>query len=101
MNEKTQLMIIMWALTAAAVLIMVVRLVMKKVRGQRMELGEYLTMAAIASFLLRTSVETVVMVWGTNKLTAKQRAMHFTAEEIYRRVTASKLLIVNRVFYTV
>lgn len=102
MDEETSELIVLWVLTATAVAIMVARLIMKWDRLHRLELGEYLTIAAIVSVLLRSSVETVAMIWGTNQMPASYRAEHhFTSDEIERREIAAKLTIVNRVFYTV
>jgi hypothetical protein len=42
----------------------------------------------------------VVLVWGSNNLTAAYRKNHvFSAQEIYQRTVGSKLTVINRLFY--
>lgn len=102
MNEDESELIILWFLTGAAVAIMILRLVLRTYRKQRLELGDYFTIAAIISVLLRGAVIHVALVWGTNSITSAARTkINFTPQEIYRREIGSKLTIVNRVFYTV
>ena len=102
MDETDEEMLILWFLTGAAVVIMILRLFLRKYRKQSLELGDYFTIAAIISLLLRGALIHVALVWGTNSITAAVRAqLQFTTEEICRRETGSKLTIVNRVFYTV
>jgi hypothetical protein len=102
MDETDEELVILWFLTGAAVAIMILRLMLRKYRKQGLEIGDYLTIAAIISLLLRGAVIHVALVWGTNSITAAVRAqIQFTSEEIYRREIGSKLTIVNRVFYTV
>lgn len=100
MSLVTQEIIIMWALTGASVAIMAFRVIMNVSRRRRFDMGDYCTMAAIVTLLLRSSVENVPLVWGNNQV--KHRAtITFTPQDIYRREVGSKLTIVNRVFYTV
>ena len=102
MDETDEELLILWFLTGAAVVIMILRLFLRKYRKQSLELGDYFTIAAITSLLLRGTLIHVALVWGTNSITAAVRAqLQFTTEEIYRLETGSKLTIVNRVFYTV
>lgn len=102
MDETETELIILWFLTGAAVAIMILRLTLRLYRKQRLEAGDYFTIAAIFSILLRGAVIHVADVWGTNNITAAVRkTIKFTPKEIYRREIGSKLTIVNRVFYTV
>jgi hypothetical protein len=102
MDEIDEELLILWFLTGAAVAIMILRLVLRRYRKQSLELGDYFTIAAIISLLLRGAVIHVALVWGTNSITAAVRAqLQFTPEEIYRLEIGSKLTIVDRVFYTV
>lgn len=80
--------------------IMVVRLIMRKVRGQSFNYSDYLTMAAIVCLAARTAFTTVVVLWGNNNLTEDYRSSHqFSATDIYQREVGSKLTIVNRIGY--
>ena len=102
MDETESELIILWFLTGAAVAIMILRLLLRIHRKQRLETGDYFTIAAIVSILLRGAVIHVALVWGTNSIpSANRKTINFTAKEVYRREVGSKLTIVNRVFYTV
>ena len=102
MDETDSELLVLWVLTGAAVLLMLVRLIMQGKRLRKFEWGDYLTMAAIAAILLRSSVESVAMELGDNQISAKDRAtFHFTPEYIHQHEVGSKLTMVNRVFYTV
>jgi uncharacterized membrane protein YcjF (UPF0283 family) len=93
-------LLIHWLFTWLALLIMAVRLWGRKYVRQPFNLGDYLTMAAASCALIRLGMIHVVLTWGTNNMTAAQRANHhFTPTEIYQREIGSKLTITNRVFY--
>ncbi len=102
MDETESELIILWFLTGAAVAIMILRLALRIYQKQRLETGDYLTMAAIFSILLRGTVVHIADLWGTNSITtATRKTINFTPEVIYQREIGSKLTIVNRVFYTI
>lgn len=95
-------LVILWFLTGAAVAIMLIPLFLKQYTHQGMSVGEYFTIAATVSILLRGAVIHVALVWGTNSISAGARkTMNFTPEVIYRHEVGSKLTIVNRAFYTI
>ncbi|KFZ01958.1 hypothetical protein V501_09706 [Pseudogymnoascus sp. VKM F-4519 (FW-2642)] len=102
MEESAAEILVLWILTGLAVAMMLLRLGLKQYRSQRSSLGDYITIAAIVSILLRGAVINVALLWGTNNIsTAVRKTMTFTPEVIYRREIGSRLTIVNRVFYTV
>jgi hypothetical protein len=102
MDETESELIILWFLTGAAAAVMILRLFLRLRRKQQLELGDFFTIAAIVSILLRCAVIHVALVWGTNSIPAATRkTMIFTPKVIYRLEIGSKLTIVNRVFYTV
>lgn len=100
MNETTENLLVMWLLTGLSVFIMTVRLVLRWYRLRKFELGDYFTMAATVALIIRSTSETVPIVWGTNQGVTKIYKT-FTPEDIYHRKVGSQLTIVNRVFYTV
>lgn len=100
MDEITENLFVMWLLTGLSIVIMMLRLVLRWRRLHKLELGDYLTVAAILAALVRTSSENVAIVFGTNQDVAKSYHK-FTAQDIQHREIGSKLTIVNRVFYTV
>ncbi|KAE8335785.1 hypothetical protein BDV24DRAFT_155705 [Aspergillus arachidicola] len=90
----------LWVLTWCAVGLISIRLVMRKIRGKAFVLGDYLSLCAILCALIRLALVHVIIIWGTNNISRGFRySHHFTSEEIYRRETASKFTLVNRVFY--
>lgn len=99
--EKKKSMIILGVLGFASALIMVTRLAMRKVRGQRFDISDYLTMGAIACLAARCSFATVIVLWGNNNLTSSYRASKlFDATEIYQREIGSKVTLCDRVFHS-
>lgn len=102
MKEKTSEIIILWIMTGAAVALMLLRLAMRWNRLHRLEMGDYITIAAILAVLLRTSVEHAAMVLGNNQVHhGHHHVHHFTPAEISRRELGAKLTMVNRAMYTV
>jgi hypothetical protein len=101
MNEGSRKTIILMAVFGfCGALLMLARLAMRKVRRQKFNLSDYLTMVALACLISRTALTTVVVLWGNNNLTAADPAANtFTAVEIYHRVVGSKLTLVNRMNY--
>jgi hypothetical protein len=98
-QDSLQTLIIMWVFTWVAMAIMVLRLALRKVRRQAFDISDYLTMVAMFCLLMRNGAIHVVLVWGTNNMSAALRAGKFSEEEIYQRTVGSKLTLVNRVFY--
>ena len=93
-------LLIHWLFSCITVVILVGRLVGRKLVKQQFNLGDYLTIAACVCVLTRLGLIHVVLIWGTNNVTAAYRAAHvFTATDIYQREIGSKLTITNRVFY--
>ncbi|KAG0645386.1 hypothetical protein D0Z07_9015 [Hyphodiscus hymeniophilus] len=64
MDEDDAELMILWFLTGGAVAIMLLRLFLKQLRQQGMKLGEYFTIAAIVSILLRGAVIHVALHHG-------------------------------------
>jgi hypothetical protein len=99
-SDTLETLIMMWVFTWAAMIIMILRLIMRKFRKQRFEASDYVTMVCMFCLLARNGLVHVVLIWGTNALTDDFRASHiFTADEIYQRETGSKLAVINRLFY--
>lgn len=97
-SRKTIIMVAVFGFCGAS--LMLARLAMRKVRGQKFNLSDYLTMVALGCLASRSGFTTVVVLWGNNNLTASYRALNnFTAVEIYQREVGSKLTLVNRIFY--
>jgi hypothetical protein len=92
---------VLWCLTGGAVGIMLSRLFLRLYRNQRLEIGEYLTIAAIVSILLRGSTIHVALDWGTNRGLTKAQVAKLTPQELYQHEVGAKLTVANRVFYGV
>ncbi|KAJ5167239.1 uncharacterized protein N7482_006020 [Penicillium canariense] len=96
-HDQIVILNLAWVLGSATILIMVLRLLMRKLRKQRLILGDYLTMLAILCVLARSTFATVVTLWGNNNYTETDQ--HFTATEIHQREVGSKLTLANRMLY--
>ncbi|KAI9684208.1 MAG: hypothetical protein M1829_003478 [Trizodia sp. TS-e1964] len=92
-----QLLAILWGCNAGAMFIMFARLAFRKLRKERFEAGDYLTMGAIASLLVRHTLTHVSTIWGTNQISGKPNP-NMSAEEIYEREIGSKLRLASRPF---
>ncbi|KAJ5976848.1 hypothetical protein N7501_000190 [Penicillium viridicatum] len=93
-------LIILWVFTWVTVGLIVFRLLVRKLKGFKFVLGDYFAMGAIFCALARLGLVHVIIIWGTNNMSAKFRHTHnFTPEEVRRREIASKLVLANRVFY--
>lgn len=99
-KDTKQTIIIVFVFGFLTVALMVIRLVMRRVRGQSFILSDYLTMCAIFFMLSRPAMSTVMLLWGNNNV--KDRDTHvFTEKEIYQRTVGSQLTMANRVFYNI
>ncbi|KAE9366783.1 hypothetical protein N431DRAFT_495177 [Stipitochalara longipes BDJ] len=99
-DYTTQTLYILYIFTGFAMFLMIFRVILRRVRGQKWNLSDYLTMSCMFFLLARTSMIHVVLVWGTNNVPKIYRHFHtFTEKEIYQRETASKLLLVSRTMY--
>ncbi|KAL1990968.1 hypothetical protein VTN49DRAFT_5472 [Thermomyces lanuginosus] len=96
-GDKTVTLILVGVFGVLSEALMIFRLVMRKVRDQRFELGDYFTMFAIVSVMARSALTPVVLVWGNNNI--KRPAPPMSEQEIYRRTIGSKLTLANRVIY--
>ena len=98
--ENLQTIIIVYVFTWLGMLLMTARLILRRYRGQEWDLSDYMTMVCMVCLLARMSFIHVILVWGSNNLTAAYRKNHvFGQAEIYRRTVGSKLTLVNRTFY--
>ena len=99
-GDTVQTMVIMWVFTWVAMIIMNLRLIMRKVRGQKFDTSDRLTMLCMFFLVARCATIHVVLLWGSNNVDDEFRAHHvFGATEIYQREVGSKLTLVNRTFY--
>ncbi|KAK4862746.1 hypothetical protein LT330_002879 [Penicillium expansum] len=93
-------LIILWVFTWVAIVLIILRLLVRKLKRFQFVLGDYLAMGAILCALVRLALVHVIIIWGTNNMsTTFRNTHHFTPDEIRRREIASKFVLVNRVFY--
>lgn len=101
MDVQERFLIIHWLFSSMGILLMAVRLVWRKLGGQNVNLGDYLTMAAIFCGLTRTVFNHVILIWGTNNMHPALRESHkFTEKDIYQRTVGSKLSFANKFTYS-
>lgn len=99
-GETIQTLVLLWVFTWLGMAIMGLRLLMRKVRGRTLNLSDKITIVCMLCLLARLAFIHIVLIWGTNKLSAQFRAGHtFSPGEIFRRETGSKLLLVSRIIY--
>ena len=99
-SDTVQTLVILWVFTWLAIALMVVRLTMRKVRGQKFDASDKLTMLCMFFLAARCAVVHVILIWGSNNMTqAFRKNQVFGVQEIYRREMGSKLTLVNRTFY--
>ncbi|KAJ5085098.1 hypothetical protein N7532_009869 [Penicillium argentinense] len=93
-------LILLWVFTWVVVGLIILRLLLRKRKCLQLVLGDYFSMGAMLCALVRLALVHVILIWGTNNMSANFRQTHdFTPEEIRRREIASKFVLVNRVFY--
>ncbi|KAF7593187.1 hypothetical protein BBP40_011817 [Aspergillus hancockii] len=80
-------------------ILMLLRLLMRKLRGQSLTLSDHLTIACIGLVLARSAFATVVILWGNNHMHRPAGALSST--EIYHRQVGSRITMVNRLTYNV
>jgi hypothetical protein len=99
-SDTIQTLAIMWVFTWVAMALMATRLLLRKLRYQKFDASDKLTMLAMFFLAGRCAVIHVVLIWGSNNVSQGFREHHlFSTEEIYRREVGSKLTLVNRTFY--
>ncbi|KAE8381691.1 hypothetical protein BDV26DRAFT_289319 [Aspergillus bertholletiae] len=97
--KSTVAIVLVGVFGALSEALMLLRLVMRKRRGQRLNLSDYLTIACIGLVLARSAFATVILVWGNNHM--HRPVSDITEMEIYRRQVGSKLTLTNRLVYNV
>lgn len=93
-------LLIHWLFSWLAAAVMIARLVWRYAAFRRWTAGDYLTIGALACCFVRLGMIHIVLTYGTNNLTAAQRAAEmWTETDIARRILGSKLAVANRFFY--
>lgn len=99
-DDAQTTLITTWVFTWLAEILMAGRLILRKVRRQKLDFSDKLTMAAMGCLLIRLALCHVVITWGTSNISASLRASHvFTPTEIYQREIGSKLTLAVRCVY--
>jgi hypothetical protein len=99
-NDTQVTIVITWVFTWLAEALMTLRLLMRKFRKQRFDISDYLTIAAMAFLIVRLGLVHVVLVWGTNNISAAYRQSNvFPDQEIWQREVGSKLTLASRAVY--
>ncbi|KAB8263034.1 hypothetical protein BDV32DRAFT_146825 [Aspergillus pseudonomiae] len=97
--HSTAAIVLVGVFGALSEALMLLRLVMRRCRGQHLILSDYLTIACISLVLARSAFATVILVWGNNHM--DRHVADLSSTEIYRRQVGSKLTVVNRLVYNV
>ncbi|KAB8067219.1 hypothetical protein BDV29DRAFT_163604 [Aspergillus leporis] len=78
---------------------MLLRLALRKHRGQPLILSDHLTIVCIGLVLARSAFATVIILWGNNHM--DQPAVDMSSTEIYHRQIGSRITLVKRLVYNV
>ncbi|KAF4634785.1 hypothetical protein G7Y89_g3313 [Cudoniella acicularis] len=98
--DTVQTLVLLWVFTFLAMSLMGLRLLMRKIRGQKLDLADKLTAVCMICLMSRLAFIHVVLVWGSNNVPPSYRERHiFSDTEIYQREIGSMLTIVSRPFY--
>jgi hypothetical protein len=81
------------------VALMLLRLALRKHRGQPLILSDHLTIVCIGLVLARSAFATVIILWGNNHM--DQPAVDMSSTEIYHRQIGSRITLVKRLVYNV
>jgi phosphatidylserine synthase len=99
-DDTVQTLVLLWVFTWLAMILMVARLVMRKIRHQNFDISDKITVVCMVCLLARLAFIHVVLLWGSNNLPEAFRMRHkFSKTEIYQREIGSKLTIISRTFY--
>ncbi|TLD31596.1 hypothetical protein PspLS_02541 [Pyricularia sp. CBS 133598] len=99
MVDRTTLLV-HWLFSCLATAIIVARVVWRKIIWRKLNLGDWLSIAAIFCIVTRLIMIHFVLTLGTSNISEEYRRVHqFTPQEIAQRETGSKLAIANRFFY--
>lgn len=91
---------VLWATSCIAIVVMGVRLVGRYVTVRNFSAGDILTVGALACLCTRLGMIHAVLEYGSTNMADEYRETHtFTAVEIARRTTGSKLTVANRFIY--
>lgn len=86
--------------SSLAIFICLARLAARRLVFKDLQLADLLVAGAIVCAATRTALIYVVLTWGTNNISASERAkIDFTPREVYQREIGSKFTIANRPIY--
>lgn len=95
--DSTPAVAVTWVLTCAAVVLMALRLVLRRLRRQRWLASDGLTVAAALCAVARAGLTYCALVGGTSAAVVDAGA--FTAAELSQRETGSKLALAATVVH--
>ncbi|KAI9706075.1 MAG: hypothetical protein M1836_005481 [Candelina mexicana] len=94
MQDKTTLLVSWWC-TCFALTIVLVRLVGRYIRSERLFREDKVMTASIVPLMLRMACVHVVLIFGTNNAITTG----FSADQIHRREIGSRLVLASRIMY--
>ncbi|KAI6354368.1 hypothetical protein MCOR25_008628 [Pyricularia grisea] len=93
-------LLVHWLFSFLAAAIIVARVVGRKIVWRKLNLGDWLSIAAVVCIIIRLIMIHFVLTLGTSNVPADYRRSHqFTPQEIAEREIGGKLALANRVFY--
>ncbi|TLS30031.1 hypothetical protein PpBr36_03190 [Pyricularia pennisetigena] len=98
--DRTTLLV-HWLFSCVATVIIVARVVWRKIVWRKLNLGDWLSIAAIICIVIRMVMIHLVLTLGTSNMSEEYRRSHqFTPQEVAQCETGSKLALANRFVYT-
>ncbi|KAK0633893.1 hypothetical protein B0T14DRAFT_507991 [Immersiella caudata] len=100
MAPNTPSLVVILSMSAASVVVLILRLASRRLQRSKMDIGDWLAVLDILVWGCFLGVVPGVLIWGTNNLTAEVReALVPGSEEVANREMGSKFLLVHRVMY--
>ena len=98
-QDNNPTLLVSWWATGFALLIILVRVVGRAVRTERLFADDWTMLLSVIPLLIRMGLIHVILLFGTNNAFPQDDAHLFDAEEIRLREIGSRLVLPARIFY--
>ena len=98
-QDNNPTLLVSWWATGFALFIILVRVVGRAVRTERLFADDWTMLLSVIPLLIRMGLIHVILLFGTNNAFPQDDAHLFDAEEIRLREIGSRLVLPARIFY--
>ena len=98
-QDNNPTLLVSWWATGFALLIILVRVVGRAVRTERLFADDWTMLLSVIPLLIRMGLIHVILLFGTNNAFPQDDAHLYDAEEIRLREIGSRLVLPARIFY--